>query len=126
MSEQTNKRKPKGEIKYKISLNEEQKRVKEDIFNSEIVVINSKAGSGKTACVAMSVLDLLFKKEIKSIYVSRPTIEVGTKLGFLPGPADEKLNPYLDAFKEALFDCYNDKEYVWLLDILSHSRLYKT
>lgn len=81
----TGKRKPKGEIKYKFSLNEEQKRVKEDIFNSEIVVINSKAGSGKTACVAMSVLDLLFKKEITSVYVSRPTVEVGVKLGFLPG-----------------------------------------
>lgn len=106
----TRKRRPKGEIKYKFSLNEEQKRVKEDIFNSEIVVINSKAGSGKTACVAMSVLDLLFKKEITSIYVSRPTVEVGVKLGFLPGSVEDKTNPYLDSFKEALFDCYNKEK----------------
>lgn len=103
------KRKPKGEIKYKFSLNEEQKELKKSIFENEIIIINAKSGSGKTACVSQSVLDLLFKKEVSEILLTRPTVEVGNSLGYLPGSQIEKLSPYLQAFVEAMYDCY-DKE----------------
>ena len=50
----------KSEIKYKITLDEDQKLVKESIYNSEMVVITGRAGSGKSLVVAQTILDLIF------------------------------------------------------------------
>ena len=49
----------KSEIKYKITLDEDQKAVKESIYNSEMVVITGRAGSGKSLVVAQTILDLI-------------------------------------------------------------------
>lgn len=98
-------------IKFKIELNEEQKDVKNSIYNNEIVVINAKAGSGKTSTVVQTALEMLFLKEVDKLYVTRPTVETGKTLGYLPGNMDEKINPYIEPIKQAMFDCY-DKEKV--------------
>jgi ABC-type dipeptide/oligopeptide/nickel transport system ATPase component len=58
----------KNDIKYKVTLDEEQKRVKESIFSSEIVIITGYAGSGKSLVTAQTVLDLVFKKQAYNIY----------------------------------------------------------
>ena len=63
-----NKRIPKNPIKFGITLNEEQKRAKEDILNNDIVALKGKAGSGKTATALQVALDQLFKKEIEKIW----------------------------------------------------------
>lgn len=101
----------KSEIKYKVTLDEDQKKVKESIFNSQLVVITGNAGSGKTLVAAQSVLDLLFKKMVQQIYVTRPAIEVGKSLGFMPGDLTEKFDPYIEAFRDNMYKC-SDKEKV--------------
>lgn len=112
MEERKTKRKAtKNPIKFKIDLNDEQKEVKNSIYNSEIIVINAKAGSGKTTTVVSTALEMLFLKEIDKLYVTRPTVEASKSLGYLPGQLSEKLDPYLEPIKQAMFDCY-DKEKV--------------
>lgn len=101
----------KNDIKYKITLDEDQKKVKESIYTSEIIVITGYAGSGKSLVTAQSVLDLVFKKEAYQIYVTRSAIEVGKSLGFLPGELDDKFDPYIEAFRDNLYKCY-DKDKV--------------
>jgi phosphate starvation-inducible PhoH-like protein len=98
----------KSDIKYAITLDEDQKLAKESIWNSQIILITGRAGSGKSLVCANGALDLLFQKEISKIYVTRANIETGRSLGYLPGSIDEKFNPYLEAFKENLFKCYAD------------------
>ena len=100
-------RERKGEIKYNITLNEEQKLAKELIINNQIVIVTGRAGSGKSLICAQSALDFLMKKQCNHIYVTRATIEVGGSLGFLPGDLEDKFNPYLEAFQENLEKCYD-------------------
>ena len=100
-------RERKNEIKYNITLNEEQKLAKQLIINNQIVIVTGRAGSGKSLVCAQAALDFLMKKQCNHIYVTRATIEVGGSLGFLPGDLEEKFNPYLEAFQENLEKCYD-------------------
>lgn len=100
-------RERKTEIKYQLTLNEEQKQAKKLIIDHQIVVITGRAGCGKSLVSAQAALDFLFKKQIESIYVTRATIEVGNSLGFLPGGLTDKFNPYMEAFLENLTKCYD-------------------
>jgi phosphate starvation-inducible PhoH-like protein len=101
------KREYKNDIKYKVTLNDEQKEAKRLIINNQIVIITGRAGSGKSLVGAQVALDFLFKKQCDKVFVTRATIEVGNSLGFLPGGIDEKFNPYLEAFQENLLKCYD-------------------
>lgn len=98
-------KKPKGEMTYLISLNEEQKEAKRLIRENQIVIITGRAGSGKSLVGAQTCLDFLFKKEYKKIIVTRALVEVGTSMGYLPGDKKEKFNPYMEAFIENVYDC---------------------
>jgi len=100
-------RERKNEIKYKVTLNDEQKEAKRMIRENQIVVITGRAGCGKSLVSAQTALDFLFKKEYESIYVTRAAVEVGHSLGFLPGSLSEKFDPYLEAFQENLTKCYD-------------------
>lgn len=104
----TRKRRPKGEIKYKITLDADQKEAKRLIIENEIVIITGRAGTGKSAVTAQTALDLLFKRELDKILITRPTVEVGRTLGLLPGSISEKVNPYLEPFFESLYSCYDE------------------
>ena len=88
------KRKPKNPIKFHITLNEEQKRAKEIILNSTISVLKGKAGSGKSLLAAQVALDLLFKRDVEKIIITRPTVIAGADIGFLPGDINQKLAPF--------------------------------
>lgn len=101
------KRTLKNPIKYKLQLNEEQKLVKEDIYSNQIVVVTGQAGSGKSLVCAQTCLDLLFKKEVDKVFVTRATIEVGKSLGLLPGEISDKYNAYIEAFKDNLYKSYD-------------------
>jgi phosphate starvation-inducible PhoH-like protein len=96
----------KSEIKYAIQLNEEQKEAKRLIRENQIVVITGRAGCGKSLISAQVALDFLFKKEYDTVFVTRAAVEVGNSLGFLPGTLGDKFDPYLEAFQENLFKCY--------------------
>jgi phosphate starvation-inducible PhoH-like protein len=110
------KRDYKSEIKYKITLNEEQKEAKRLIINNQIVIITGRAGSGKSLVGAQCALDFLFKKQCEKVFVTRATIEVGNSLGFLPGGIEDKFNPYLEAFQENLLKCYDHLKITELLE----------
>jgi phosphate starvation-inducible PhoH-like protein len=100
-------RERKGEIKYNVTLNEEQKEATGLIHNNQIVIVTGRAGSGKSLVCARAALNFLMKKECEQIYVTRAAIEVGNSLGYLPGGLDDKFNPYLEAFNENLYKCYD-------------------
>jgi phosphate starvation-inducible PhoH-like protein len=100
-------RERKQDIKYKITLNEEQKEAKRMILESQIVIITGRAGCGKSLVSAQCALDFLFKKQVEQILVTRAAVEVGHSLGFLPGSLNEKFDPYLEAFQENLVKCYD-------------------
>lgn len=101
------KKAPKGEIKYKVTLNEEQKLVKSLAYNNQVVIVTGFAGSGKSLVCAQIALDLLFTKQIEDIYITRSLIEVGKTMGYLPGGLNEKLDPYIEAFRDNLYKCYD-------------------
>jgi phosphate starvation-inducible PhoH-like protein len=98
-------RERKQEIKYHVTLNDEQRDARRLIIENQIVIVTGRAGSGKSLVCALSALDFLNKKQCDQIFVTRATIEVGSSLGFLPGSLDEKFNPYLEAFQENLVKC---------------------
>jgi len=100
-------RERKSDIKYAVTLNEEQKLAKQLIIDNQIVIVTGRAGSGKSLVCAQAALDFLMKKQCNHIYVTRATIEVGGSLGFLPGDLEDKFNPYLEAFQENLEKCYD-------------------
>ena len=100
-------RERKQDIKYKITLNDEQKEVKRLILENQVVIITGRAGCGKSLVSAQCALDFLFKKQVDQILVTRAAVEVGHSLGFLPGSLNEKFDPYLEAFQENLIKCYD-------------------
>jgi phosphate starvation-inducible PhoH-like protein len=110
------KREYKNDIKYKITLNEEQKEAKRLIIDNQIVVITGRAGSGKSLVGAQCALDFLFKKQCDKVFVTRATIEVGNSLGYLPGGIEDKFNPYLEAFQENLTKCYDNVKITELIE----------
>jgi len=89
MTENKSKRQPKGNIKFNITLSEEQKRAKENILKHAYSFIVGKAGSGKTLLAVQVALDMFFKRQYNKIIITRPTIATEDN-GFLPG--DEKEN----------------------------------
>lgn len=95
-------KKLKKEIRYNVPLDNEQLDVKSAIMSNQIVVVTGRSGSGKSLVIAQSSLDLLFKKEVSKILITRANIVTGRDMGYLPGNIDDKLNPYLEAFKENL------------------------
>ena len=100
-------RERKNDIKYNVTLNEEQKLAKQLIIDNQIVIVTGRAGSGKSLICAQVALDFLMKKQCDNIFVTRAAVEVGNSLGFLPGDLEEKYNPYLEAFRENLEKCYD-------------------
>ena len=110
----------KSDIKYQVTLNEEQKEAKQLIIDNQIVVITGRAGSGKSLICAQTALDFLMKKQCDHILVTRAAVEVGSSLGFLPGDMKDKFDPYLEAFQENLIKCY-DK--VKVLDLIKTDKV---
>ena len=95
----------KNDIKYNVTLNEEQKQAKQLIIDNQIVIVTGRAGSGKSLVGAQTAIDFLNKKQCEKILVTRSAIEVGKSLGFLPGSLEDKFNPYMEALIENLYKC---------------------
>ena len=96
-------------IKYDIQLNSEQKLAKEQILEHPFSFILGKAGSGKTLTSTAIALDQLFKKHIKKIVITRPTVSTEDN-GFLPGTISEKMDPWLVPIRDNFRKVYNKKE----------------
>jgi len=100
------KRKPKGEIKFKLSLNEEQKEAKQIILDNPVTLIKGMAGSGKTLLACQIALDMVFKREMSKIVITRPTVSK-EEIGFLPGDLKEKMDPWLAPIYSNLYLLYD-------------------
>jgi len=98
----------------KIQLNEEQKLAKSVILDSAVSVITGAAGSGKTLLATATGLDLLFRKEIDKLIITRPAVLAGEDLGFLPGDISDKMDPWLQPIYQNFYNLYDkakiDKE----------------
>lgn len=103
------KRRPKGPIKFNVTLNEEQKAAKALILSSPITVLKGMAGSGKTLVATQVGLDLLFRKEVDKIIITRPTVSKES-IGFLPGDIREKMDPWLAPIYHNLYMLYNKEK----------------
>jgi phosphate starvation-inducible PhoH-like protein len=100
------KRKPKNPIKFNIQLNEEQKQAKENILNNTVTVLKGRAGSGKSLLAANVALDLLFRKEVEKVIITRPPVGAGPDIGFLPGDINQKLAPFTAPVYENMYRLY--------------------
>ena len=104
------KKSPKNPIKFLIPLNEEQKQAKSIILDNKITVLKGQAGSGKSMLAAQIALDLLFRKEIDRIILTRPAVTSGEDIGFLPGTKEDKLAPYTAAIYDNMYRLYNKEK----------------
>jgi phosphate starvation-inducible PhoH-like protein len=96
----------KNDIKFQVSLNEEQKQAKSLILQSKISILKGAAGSGKSMLAAQIALDLLFRHEVEKIILTRPAVTSGEDIGFLPGDKDAKLAPYTAAIYDNMNRLY--------------------
>tara|TARA_A100001011_G_scaffold80919_1_gene84066 strand:+ start:2303 stop:2962 length:660 start_codon:yes stop_codon:yes gene_type:complete len=103
------KRRPKNPIRFKVTLNEEQKIAKKLILENPITVIRGMAGSGKTLVAAQCALDMLFTKRVNKVIITRPTVSK-EDIGFLPGDIREKMDPWLAPIHHNLFMLYNEEK----------------
>ena len=83
---------------------EKQKRYVRALRNSEVIISSGPAGTGKTYLAVAVALTMLLDKKIEKIILSRPAVEAGERLGFLPGDMREKVDPYLRPLYDALYD----------------------
>ncbi len=80
-----------------------QRRYIEAIRRSDIVFGIGPGGTGKTFLAVAMALTYLFEKGVSRIVLTRPAVEAGERLGFLPGDIEEKINPYLRPLYDALY-----------------------
>ena len=81
-----------------------QRRMVESINKNDILLAIGPAGTGKTYTAVALAVRALKNKEIKRIILTRPAVEAGENLGFLPGDLKEKIDPYLRPLYDALDD----------------------
>ena len=81
-----------------------QREYTEAIRKYDIVFGIGPAGTGKTYLAMASAVEALNKQEVRRIMLTRPAIEAGESLGFLPGDIHEKISPYLRPLYDALYD----------------------
>lgn len=81
-----------------------QQRLVEEFEKNDLLFAIGPAGSGKTYTAIALAVRALKNKQIKKIILSRPAVEAGEKLGFLPGDMKEKIDPYLQPLYDALQD----------------------
>jgi phosphate starvation-inducible PhoH-like protein len=88
-----------------------------DYKNNDLIIAEGPAGTGKTyTSIALAVRSLK-EREVKKIILTRPAVEAGERLGFLPGDMKEKLDPYLQPLYDALHDMLPFKKLeTWLED----------
>lgn len=110
MVDKSAKRKPKNEIRFQVQLNEEQKEAKAVILNNKITVLKGQAGSGKSLIAAQVALDLLFRREVEKIILTRPAVTSGEEIGYLPGDKDAKLAPYTAAIYDNMYRLYSKEK----------------
>ncbi|MBQ0025314.1 MAG: PhoH family protein [Bacteroidales bacterium] len=86
-----------------------QKRMVEEYYRNDLLFAVGPAGSGKTYTAIALAVRALKNREVKRLILTRPAVEAGERLGFLPGDLKEKLDPYLQPLYDALGDMIPSK-----------------
>ena len=81
-----------------------QKEYVQALKNNQIIISNGPAGTGKTYLAVAVALTMLLEKKVQRIILSRPAVEAGERLGFLPGDMKDKIDPYLRPLYDSLHD----------------------
>ncbi|MBG66029.1 MAG: phosphate starvation-inducible protein PhoH [Flavobacteriales bacterium] len=81
-----------------------QRKMIREIVKNDMIFAIGPAGTGKTYTAVAIAVNALKQKQVKRIVLTRPAIEAGENLGFLPGDLKEKLDPYMQPIYDALFD----------------------
>jgi phosphate starvation-inducible PhoH-like protein len=100
------RKRPKGEIKFKTTLTEEQKEAKRQIYENKVVALHGVAGTSKTFVAIHVALNMFFKKEISKIYILRPAVSI-EDIGFLKGSAEDKLQYYFLPIIHNMYEMYD-------------------
>lgn len=93
-----------------------QKKMVSSLENNDILFAIGPAGTGKTYTAVALAVRALRNKEIKRIILTRPAVEAGENLGFLPGDLKEKVDPYLRPLYDALDDMIPSEKLKYLLE----------
>jgi phosphate starvation-inducible PhoH-like protein len=93
-----------------------QKTLVEAVGNNDVVFAIGPAGTGKTYISVALAIQALKNKSVKKIIITRPAVEAGEHLGFLPGDLQEKIDPYLRPIYDALDDMIHTEKLQYYLD----------
>ena len=89
-----------------IARSEKQSEYIKALKENDIVISLGPAGTGKSFLAVSVAITLLMEKKIDRVILSRPAVEAGEKLGFLPGDMKEKVDPYLRPLYDALYELF--------------------
>ena len=90
-----------------IPRSKKQKEYVKALKNNQIIMSLGPAGTGKTYLAVAVALSMLLEKKVERIILSRPAVEAGERLGFLPGDMKEKIDPYLRPLYDSLHDMFD-------------------
>ena len=90
-----------------IPRSKKQKEYVKALKTNQIVMSLGPAGTGKTYLAVAVALTMLLEKKVEKIILSRPAVEAGERLGFLPGDMKEKIDPYLRPLYDSLHDLFH-------------------
>lgn len=93
-----------------------QKKYVDIIRKNDVVFGIGPAGTGKTYLAMAMAIEKFKKKEVSRIILTRPAVEAGESLGFLPGDLQEKIDPYLRPLYDALFEIMGPETYQSLME----------
>jgi phosphate starvation-inducible PhoH-like protein len=100
-----------------IPRSERQKEYVRALRKSDITISAGPAGTGKTFLAVAVALTMLLDKKIERIILSRPAVEAGERLGFLPGDMKEKVDPYLRPLYDSLYDLFDFEKIQRMIEI---------
>ena len=89
-----------------IARSEKQSDYIKALKENEIIMSLGPAGTGKSFLAVSVGVSMLMEKKIERVILSRPAVEAGEKLGFLPGDMKEKVDPYLRPLYDALYELF--------------------
>jgi phosphate starvation-inducible PhoH-like protein len=93
-----------------------QRKIVDSVSKNDMVFAIGPAGTGKTYTAVALAVRALKNKEVKKIILTRPAVEAGENLGFLPGDLKEKLDPYLQPLYDALLDMIAPEKLAFYLE----------
>ena len=87
------------------------------LLNEDIVISLGPAGTGKSYLAVSAAVNMLVEKKVEKVILSRPAVEAGERLGFLPGDMKEKVDPYLRPLYDSLYDLFDFEKIQRMIEI---------